>query len=150
MRSSCWEGWCFPIVEQCPGWKSAQIYLSFSILNLYRWKKDLILRHTGPAWSIWRCREMQAWFPSGVMLLHFCDEQEGYLQHRRSTIAFRPLVVVMTCARCKRCLGLRMASFRKFQQISCITHKVCIAVEICTHQPLHTRVADDDLHDLTT
>jgi len=27
------------------------------------------------AWSIWRCREMQAWFPSRVML-HYCDEQE--------------------------------------------------------------------------
>jgi hypothetical protein len=41
----------------------------------------------------------------------------------------------MTCARCKRCPGLRMAGFRKFQQTYCITHKVFIAVEVCTHLP---------------
>jgi len=35
------------------------------------------------------------------------------------------------CARCKR-PGLRMAGFRKFQQTYCITHKVFIAVEVCT------------------
>ena len=44
-------------------------------------------------------------------------------------------VVVMTYARCKRCPGLRMAGFRKFQQTSCITHKVFIAVEVCTNLP---------------
>jgi hypothetical protein len=26
--------------------------------------------------SIWRCRKMQAWFPSGVIMLHFRDEQD--------------------------------------------------------------------------
>ena len=57
------------------------------------------------------------------------------IQHRWSIIAFQPLVVVMTCARCKRCPGLRMAGFRKFQQTYCITHKVFIAVEVCTHLP---------------
>jgi len=72
----------------------------------------------------------------------------SWIQHRWSTIAFRPLVVVMTCARCKRCPGLRMAGFRKFQQTSCITHKVFLAVEVCTPaMPFHTRLADDDLHD---
>ena len=55
----------------------------------------------------------------------------------------------MTCARCKRCPGLRMAGFRKFQQTSCITHNVFIAVEDCTPaMPFHTRLADDELHDL--
>jgi len=56
---------------------------------------------------------------------------------------------VMTCARCKRCPGLRMAGFRKFQQTSCITHKVFLAVEVCTPaMPFHTRLADDEFHDL--
>ena len=56
------------------------------------------------------------------------------IQHRWSTIPF--LVVVMTCAWCKRCPGLmRMAGFRKFQQTSYITHEVSIAVEVCTHLP---------------
>jgi len=63
------------------------------------------------------------------------------MQHCWSTIAFRPLVVVMTFARCKRCPGLRMAGFRKFQQTSFITHKVFIAVEVCTPaMPFHTRL----------
>jgi len=44
-----------------------------------------------------------------------------------------------TCARCKPCPGVRMAGFRKFQQTSCITHKVFIAVEVCTPaMPFHT------------
>ena len=47
----------------------------------------------------------------------------------------------MTCARCKHCPGLRMAGFRNFQQTSCITHKVFIAVEVCTPaMPFHTRL----------
>ena len=36
--------------------------------------------------------------------------------------------------------GIEIAGFRKFQQTSCITHKVFIAVEVCTQ--------DDELHDL--
>jgi len=42
-----------------------------------------------------------------------------------------------------------MAGFRRFQQTSCITHQVCIAVEVSIHLPcLSTRLAGDDLHDL--
>ena len=51
------------------------------------------------------------------------------IQHRWSTIAFRPLVVVMTCARSA------IENVRKSQQTSCITHKVFIAVEVCIHLP---------------
>jgi hypothetical protein len=71
------------------------------------------------------------------------------VQHLRSTIAFRPLVVVTTCARCKR-PGSRMAGFRNFQQTSCTTLKVFIAVEVCTYaMPFHKRLANnDELHDL--
>ena len=43
---------------------------------------------------------------------------------------------------------IEIAGFRKFQQTSCITHKVFIPVEVCTPaMPFHTRLADDDLHD---
>ena len=59
---------------------------------------------------------MQAWFPSGFMLLQQWFQQWSF--------------VVMTCARCKRCPVLRMAGFRKLQQTSCITQKVFIALEV--------------------
>ena len=63
------------------------------------------------------------------MLLHFCDEKE--VKCNIAGAKFRPLVVVMTCARCKRCPGLRMAGFMKFHR-----HLVSpIAVEVCTHLP---------------
>jgi hypothetical protein len=39
-------------------------------------KRRLNFKTLDPAQSIWRCRGMQAWFPSGVTLLHFRDEQE--------------------------------------------------------------------------
>ena len=83
-----------------------------------------------------------SWQIKRVMLLHFCDEQE--VKYNITGAQFRPLVFVMTCARCKRCPGLKMAGFRKFQQTSCITHhpslKVFIAVEVCipfTHSFSH-------------
>jgi len=77
-------------------------------------------------------------FPERSHVVAFLRWAGSQIQHRWSTIAFRPLVVVMTCARCKR-PGLRMAGFRKFQQTSCITHKVFIAVEVCTPaMPFHT------------
>jgi hypothetical protein len=43
-----------------------------------------------------------------------------------------------------------MAGFRKFQQTSCITHNVFIAVKFVhlPYMPFHTRLADDELQDL--
>jgi len=85
------------------------------------------------------------------MLLHFRDIKKlstTFLDH--NCLQIRPLVVVMTYARCKLYPRLKMAGFRKFQQTSCITHKVFIAAEVCTPaMPFHTRLADDELlHDL--
>jgi len=41
---------------------------------LIQLERRLNFRYTGPYRLKWRCHEMQAWFPSGVMFLHVRDE----------------------------------------------------------------------------
>ena len=90
-----------------------------------------------PTQSTWRCRDRKPGSRAGSCCCIFAMRRKLHA----TSLEHRPLVVVITCARCKRCPGLRMAGFRKFQQTSFITHKVFIAVEVCTPaMPFHTRL----------
>jgi len=118
-------------------------------------ERRLILKHTGPCVEHFAMPRNASLVPERSHVVAFSRWAGNQIQDRWSTIAVRPLVVVMTYARCKPTSGLRMAGFRKFRgssaevpQTSCIAHKIYMAVEVCTPtMPLPTKFADDQ-HDL--
>ena len=60
-------------------WLQTRILFLELLINIKlidSWKEGLFLKLTGLYRLKWRCRKMQACFSSGVMLLHFRDEQE--------------------------------------------------------------------------
>ena len=115
---------------------------------LYSWKEDLILRHNGPWPKHLAMPRNASLVPERGHVVAFSWWAWSYIQQCWSTIAFRPLVVVMTCAQCKRCPGLKMAGSSNRHLASPIRSLYLWKFAHTCHAFSHKTCYDDFLCDL--
>ena len=94
---------------------------------------------------------MQIRFPSGIMLLHFCDEQQKKKKLNKTSLEHNWLAATCCCDDVCSVHALSGIENGRFQEVptDILHHPQGLYSWGSLHtpaMPFHTRLADDDLH----